>query len=291
MTKRVHCSPLFLPGYDRVEDHWSAKMMMKVSHHAFASISPLTYTDDVDDDDESPSQQLQQRQQRMSIRKLLCGLGLGLLVLIMLSLVILHLCIGHLVSERSKTLDVERGLVLEGIHGIRIVPSFVADENQIVVEIEGRAGIDVRRALGWDDRDISAWATTWETQIMSRIVKEIKTLVVQVEGLSIKDGLDAKVLMKIADTSITLPVSYRTVNSPRVTINDFKLSLPFTLPNPKQLGSSARRVVEEKRFDVIGEAGRIIVGTDEIGGAFGWIMNQIGGLDIGGMSKRVNGDR
>lgn len=231
----------------------------------------------------------------MSLRKLLCGVGITILVLIMLALALLHIYIGHIVSERSKTLDVERGIVLEGIHGIRILPQSTSvgrekRRNRIVVEIEGKAGIDVRRALGWNDEDISAWSTTWETMIMSKIVKQLGTVNVVMDALSLRDGDGGEHLMEIESTSIVLPVSYRTVQSPRVQLDDFTLFLPLTLPDPAQMAPYFRKVIVTRKFDLIGEAERIVVGTDDQVGIFGWIMNRVGGLEMGGMTRRIAGD-
>lgn len=248
-----------------------------------------------------------------------CCIALSALFISFLVLVALaHLWIGHLIAEEqrrhaheSQEQIVQRGLLVAGPSAIRVVPpSDGRNDNVVVIEMDVVMGMDVRKALGWQDKDATTskagnWRARTEAKLARWAVSRADHVNVRVHGLALypdpeptttllsdsQEQTPLPPLVRIDDPSalaFSLPLSYPSPNDmgdDGLRTETYTFSIPLTFPEPKQLVEFGKRVWDEKRYRVRTEIEQVVVvvgagsGTEEKGRRGGnglerWIMNR-----------------
>lgn len=239
-----------------------------------------------------------------------CCIALStLFISFLIVLALAHLWIGHLISEEerrhaheSAEQIVQRGLLVAGPSAIRIVtpppPSGAIGEgeeggNVVVVEMDIVMGMDVRKSLGWQDKD-GAGRTRWRARTEAKLarwaVSRADHVNVRVHGLALyPDPAEPTTtlslsnsneqtpppppLVRIDDPSalaFSLPLSYPSPNDygdDGLRTETYTFTVPLTFPEPKQLVEFGKRVWDEKRYRVRAEIEQVVVIVGGGGGA------------------------
>ncbi|GAA5964895.1 hypothetical protein JCM8115_000145 [Rhodotorula mucilaginosa] len=240
-----------------------------------------------------------------------CCIALStLFISFLIVLALAHLWIGHLISEEerrhaheSAEQIVQRGLLVAGPSAIRIVtppPSSSGaigegeeEGNVVVVEMDIVMGMDVRKSLGWQDKD-GAGRTSWRARTEAKLarwaVSRADHVNVRVHGLALyPDPAEPTTtlslsnsneqtpppppLVRIDDPSalaFSLPLSYPSPNDygdDGLRTETYTFTIPLTFPEPKQLVEFGKRVWDEKWYRVRAEVEQVVVIVGGGGGA------------------------
>ncbi|SGY25874.1 BQ5605_C018g08676 [Microbotryum silenes-dioicae] len=227
----------------------------------------------------------------------------------LLTLAVAHLWIGHLVSEQSKKGDLQqmmqRGLIVQGPTAVRMTDGDPSDGSAFVLELDLLAGVDVRRMIGWDDKQHNKnWVRRLEDRMASWVTRRLDTVNVDVGRIAIRESYTTEhhrgaaqarqgsalvVLDHLAPLFVPLTYS-RDLSEPR--LGALALQLPVTLPNPDDLKEVAHKIWDHRKYDLEVQVDNIAVIFDGTRGSgiFGEILRRLSGkMNIATVSRQVAG--
>lgn len=243
----------------------------------------------------TPTAQLNKRRRGQACASVCCIALSTLFISFLVLIAIAHLWIGHLMAEEQRRHAhesveqiVQRGLLVAGPSAIRIVTPPSSSEaannnNVVVVEMDLVMGMDVRKSLGWQDKDASpksGWRAKTEARVARWAVARADHVNVQVHGLALypdpaeptttttltlADSTPLPPLVRIDDPSalaFSLPLSYPSPNDmgdDGLRTESYTFTIPLTFPEPKQLVEFGERVWDEKRYRVRAEIEQVVV--------------------------------
>ncbi|BGP26331.1 hypothetical protein Rt10032_c10g4363 [Rhodotorula toruloides] len=219
----------------------------------------------------------------------------------LLALAILHIWIGRLVSEQARHGTAEemaqRGMVWAGPSAVRVQAS--EGREGLVVEVDGMAGIDVRKALDWEEKDKGGWVRRMEGRIARWGVRKARSVTVDVGEVAIYDAsgnADAfsssshLILVNSLD-SLRIPLSYPTLAKPLPTMHPFTLHIPLSFPSPRDLADFAKGVYHSKDYRIRAEIREIAaqVGDAKVKGPAGWLMRRLKATKVTALARIIEG--
>ena len=232
-----------------------------------------------------------------------CCIALStLFISFLIVLALAHLWIGHLMAEEqrrhaheSAEQIVQRGLLVAGPSAIRVVTPPPSEEggnnntNVVVVEMDVVMGMDVRKALGWQDKDATitpknvGWRARMEAKLARWAVSRADHVNVRVHGLALYPEPEPEPAEPTTNTALSnkqtppplvridypsalafsLPLSYPSPNDmgdeEGLRTETYTFTIPLTFPEPKQLVEFGKRVWDEKRYRVRTEIEQVVV--------------------------------
>jgi len=217
-------------------------------------------------------------------------------VLFILSLIVaafFHLWVGHLISEQAKHGSpdemAERGLLFVGPSSVKVSP--IEDGNEqlrVMVEVEGMAGIDARKALGWETKEDGKWLRRIENKVARWAVRKAHGVNVNVGRVELYRGFDSENLEDLNPLvvvegmdSLHLPLSYPTKADPIPKMQSFNLQIPVSFPSPRDLVEYGQAVWSSKEYSVDAVIPQIAVSLDK----------RDFNLKVNGLQKRIVGLR
>ncbi|GAA6024668.1 hypothetical protein JCM10207_007829 [Rhodosporidiobolus poonsookiae] len=318
-------------AFDRSDDLERAPLLAPASDNGSAASSPAKPTrlrhgrgplvrDDTDDDEPLPPNVSEDDTSRYVVvvpadshrrRGLTWGgavcLFLGLLFcLVLVTFAVVHLWVGHLLSEQAKHGTPEemaqRGLLWTGPSAVRVSALAGEGNGGLAIELDGMAGVDVRRALDWEAKDKGGWFRRQEGRIARWGVRKARSVSVNVGEIAIYDAtassfdIDADaqeplIVVPALDT-LRLPLSYPTKADPLPAMQPFTLHVPVTFPSPADLSRFGHAVWENKTYRVRAAVRQVNVkvGEAETGGVAGWFMRRMGGVRVSGIERVQAGE-
>lgn len=233
--------------------------------------------------------------------QVLCTLLGVFFVTLLLALALLHLWIGHIISEQGNHGDLEemaqRGVLFAGPSAVRFVDGGEDGSSAMVVELDGMAGVDVRKALDWESKDDGGWLRRAEGRIARWGVRQLGAASVGIERVMLFDAHedieDARQLVVIEDIApIRLPLSYPSKANPLPRMEPFTLRVPISFPTPEALAEIAKKAWENRAYRARIEVEEVIVklGGAEARGLLGTLVRKFGGVSAGArISREVAG--
>ncbi|GAA6058783.1 hypothetical protein JCM10212_001899 [Sporobolomyces blumeae] len=233
------------------------------------------------------------RRTRLSCTSIVCLFFAFLFVLSLVVAAALHLWLGHLLSEQAKHGTPEdmaqRGLLLVGPSSVKVNPVEGGDEARIVVEVEGMAGIDCRKALGWEAKEDGKWLRRIENRLARWAVRKAHSVHVEVGQVDLYDGAGSfgesegrrPLIVVEGMDPLELPLSYPTKAEPILKMQPFTLQIPVSFPSPKDLVEYGQAAWRSREYDIEAVVASVQVKIDR-GRAAGRI-----GMD--GIKKRILG--
>ncbi|GAA5886201.1 hypothetical protein JCM16303_004459 [Sporobolomyces ruberrimus] len=201
---------------------------------------------------------------RLSCASICCLFFAFLFLLSLVVAAVLHLWVGHLISEQAKHGSpeemAERGLLLVGPSSVKVSP--VEDSNEqlrVIVEVEGMAGIDARKALGWETKEDGKWFRRMENKIARWAVHKAHGVNVNVGSVEVYPGFDSEVdnlestnplVVVEGMDSLHLPLSYPTKGNPIPKMQAFNLRIPVSFPSPRDLVEFGQQVWDSREYSV-----------------------------------------
>ncbi|GAA5999976.1 uncharacterized protein JCM10292_003563 [Rhodotorula paludigena] len=237
---------------------------------------------------------------RWSFGSVLCLVFSIVFVALLVALAAVHLWVGHLLSEQARHGDAEamaqRGLVWAGPSAVRVAANTAGDG--LVVELDGMAGIDVRKALDWEDKDDSkSWFRRQEGRIARWGVRKVRSVSVDVGQVALFDAsagstaqTDPLVVVDSLDT-LRLPLSYPSKREPLLTMHSFTLHVPLRFPAPHDLVDFGKAAWEAKSYRVRADVRDVVAQVGETGtrGVFGWVLRRMQATRVTGLERIVDG--
>ncbi|GAA5874495.1 hypothetical protein JCM8547_007377 [Rhodosporidiobolus lusitaniae] len=247
------------------------------------------------------------RHARWTWGSVLCLVFGVLVVSLLVVTAAVHLWVGHLLKEQARYGTVEemaqRGFLFEGPSAVR-VQALPDDDGQggggggLMVEIDGMAGVDVRKALDWESKDGSrGWFRRTEGRIARWGIRKAKSVAVDVGEIAIYDASslleeeqDPLLVIPSLDT-IHLPLSYPSLSDPLPTLSSFTLHVPVTFPSPEDLVRFGKAAWESKEYKVRADVRcvGVKVGAKETKGVAGWFTRRMGEIKVGGLRRLQEG--
>ncbi|GAA5902681.1 uncharacterized protein JCM6883_007206 [Sporobolomyces salmoneus] len=232
---------------------------------------------------------------RLSMSSICCVFFASIFILSLIVAATFHLWIGHLLSEQAKhgTPDemAERGLLFEGPSSVKVSP--IEDGNdqlRVIVEVEGMAGIDARKALGWETKEDGKWLRRIENRVAKWAVRKAQGVNVNVGRVELYPGIDnfdssdaSPLIVVDGMDSLHLPLSYPTKADPAPKMQSFVLQIPVSFPSPRDLVEYGRNVWETKEYSVEAVIPKLQVSLDK--------KNLVGNIKVGNVQKRIIGLR
>ncbi|GAA5825481.1 hypothetical protein JCM11251_007004 [Rhodosporidiobolus azoricus] len=257
----------------------------------------------------------EQPARRWTWASVLCLVSSLIFCFALVLLAAVHLWVGHLMSEQAKHGTPEemaqRGLLWEGPSAVRVQALEGNGEGGnegggLVMEVDGMAGVDVRKALDWEMRDnegkgLGRWMRRWEGRVARWGIAKAKTVAVQVGDIAIYDAsllsaydndqVDPLIVVPSLST-LHLPLSYPSKSDPLPTLSAFTLRIPLSFPSPQSLASFAEKVWEVKTYSVRADIGTVgvTVGEEKTKGVAGWFLRKMGKINVSGLSRVQNGE-
>jgi len=178
-------------------------------------------------------------------------------------------------------------MLFVGPSSVKVSP--VEDGNEslgVVVEIEGMAGIDARKALGWEAKEDGKWSRRIENKIAKWAVRKAHAVTVNVGKVEMYEGGDRLespeplVVVEGMDP-LYLPLSYPTKADPIPKMHAFNLRVPVSFPSPQALLRYGQTVWDSREYSVDAVVDTISVALDR--------KYFIGNMGIDGIQKRIIG--
>lgn len=225
---------------------------------------------------------------------LACGFFAAVLFTLLLIVAITHLWFGHLVEELGKSGSLEemgkRGIRWEGPTAVRLRGAD-AEGGAVVLEVEGKVAMDVRRALGWEGES-HAGARIWRTVengMAGWVTRKVGVVNVAVGRLVVSDPTTRAELVVIESFDrIRVPLAYPTDDDTDVQLGDFQLNIPMSFPNPKELVDFAKRAWALKAVRARVEIDGVEVEPGEkIGGIVGGLIAPIGSVRVDEIARTL----
>ncbi|GAA6016438.1 hypothetical protein JCM11491_002412 [Sporobolomyces phaffii] len=228
---------------------------------------------------------------RLGCASICCLFFAFLFVLSLVLAAALHLWVGHLISEQAKhgTPDemAERGLLFVGPSSVKLSPVEQGDDDlRVIVEVEGMAGIDARKALGWEKKEDGKWLRRIENKVARWAVRKAQGVNVNVGRVEVYPGVDRLessnplVVVEGVD-SLHLPLSYPTKADPIPAMQAFSLRIPVAFPSPRDLLEFGQGVWESKEYSIDAVIPQLSVSLDQ--------RNFVGHITLGDIQKRLVG--
>lgn len=216
------------------------------------------------------------------------ALGITLLGLI-IGVVGVRLWLAHLVAEQMESASIEemarRGVLFEGPEGVRVREG---EGGRVWVEVIGRAGVDVRRAMAWEDRETGSWRRRFEGRVARFGVGKVGSVRVRIGQVQV-GGIGGEELVRVDGVRLRLPVSYPSLNE-SAKMDDVTLAIPIELPAPRVLAAWVQEVWEKKEWRVKVDLHDLAVNPTKRTGVLGAVLHKIGGVSIGEITKVVDGE-
>ncbi|BGP18333.1 hypothetical protein JCM10213_008506 [Rhodosporidiobolus nylandii] len=266
--------------------------------------------DDSDDDDEllnnaSEDDRMryvvvapQDSPRRMGWGGALCLFLSALFCLLLLIVAVLHLWVGHLLSEQARhgtTQEMaERGLLWTGPSAVRVQ----AGENGagLMIEVDGTAGMDVRKALGWEAKDTSGWMRRVEGKVARWGIRKARSVDVDVGEVAlygVDDLEEASPLIVIpALNTLRIPLSYPTAKDPLPSLQPFTLRVPLTFPSPQALARFGEAAWQTKQYRIHANVREtaVKVGDGAARGVSGWFIRRMSRIRLRDLTRNEQGD-
>ncbi|GAA5983482.1 hypothetical protein JCM11641_005823 [Rhodosporidiobolus odoratus] len=216
--------------------------------------------------------------------------------LLLVALAAVHLWIGHLLSEQAAHGTPEhmaqRGLLWTGPSAVRLQPG----ENgaSLVVEMDGNAGMDVRKALDWEAKETGGWLRRTEARVARWGVRKAGTVAVDVGEVALFDAASNSgpplVGIPALDT-LHIPLSYPTKNNPQPVMQSFTLRVPLDFPSPEDLTRFGQSVWESKTYRIRADVKQVLVkvGGAQTRGVSGWFMRRMSKIKVAGLTRFEEG--
>ncbi|KAL8278305.1 hypothetical protein RQP46_009337 [Phenoliferia psychrophenolica] len=222
----------------------------------------------------------------------LCTLFCCAFFTLLLLLAVAHLWFGHFMQEMAIAGSVDemgrRGILWEGPTALRVHGGGAPDE--VVVEIEGRAGMDVRKALGWEERQKGTLWGRMEDKVARWGVDKLGMVEVETTRIVIEDPTTGLALVFVQPTdTVQVPLSYpRADDSP--TMDNFRLAIPLAFPNPDELAKFAQAVWSSKDLSIGIQIEEVVVRPGrKLPGVFGKIVDKVGDVRLSHIARTVEG--
>lgn len=234
-----------------------------------------------------------------SASQMICTLLAIVFVVLLVAMACLHLWIGHVISEQGQHGDLEemaqRGVLFAGPSAVRFVQGG-SEDTAMVVEMDGMAGVDVRKALDWESKEKGGWLRRAEGRIARWGVRRMSTVSVGVGRAMLFDGhqdieqADQLVVVEGLDT-IRLPLSYPSFADPLPQMDSFTLRIPVSFPSPESLAKVAHKAWDDRAYRARVEVDDVLVslGGAETTGLFGSLLRRIGGVNVGRIARQISG--
>lgn len=242
--------------------------------------------------------------QSLSLNSVFCVSFMATFFVLLLLFALVHLWLGHLISEQAKAGSIDqiarRGLRFTGPSSVSIRDG--NDESDIILVIKGEAGIDVRTALNWENKDSGSWIRRTEGKLAKWGIGKVQTVeatvgrivVLDADAQRIQDNNDVesyRELVFISDMNpILLPLSYPSLQAqPRM--DKITLELPISFPSPDHLATFLRHMWEIKRgeFHLVLQDIRVTPG--QVGGFWGKVLNKFGAVSVPRVDNHVTANR
>lgn len=235
-----------------------------------------------------------------SATQMLCTLLGVLFISLLLVMAVLHLWIGHVIAEQGKHGDLEemaqRGVLFAGPSAVRFVDGG-GKGTAMVVEMDGMAGVDVRRALDWEHKEKGGWLRRAEGRVARWGVRRMSTVSVAVGRALLFDGhqdiehADELVRVEGLDT-IRLPLSYPSMADPLPQMDPFTIRIPVSFPSPEVLSKVARQAWDDRVYRARIEVDDVLVtlGGADTTGLFGSLVRRVGGVTVGRIARKMTGE-
>ncbi|GAA5867183.1 hypothetical protein JCM1840_001513 [Sporobolomyces johnsonii] len=243
--------------------------------------------------------QVSQPRERLTFGSIACFFFAFLFVALLLSVAAMHLWIGHLISEQGKHGTAEemaqRGLLWAGPSAVRM-QVVEGGEPLLMLEMDGMAGIDVRKALDWEAKEGGGWMRRMEGRVARWGIRKARSVAVSVAKVAIYDAGDddRSTPLVVVDgmETLRLPLSYPTKADPLPTMQPFTLHVPIFVPSPDALARFGSSAWENRQYRVQADVHDIsvLVGEADAPGIFGTIMRRMGAVKISEVTRQMIGN-
>ncbi|KAM0746154.1 hypothetical protein T439DRAFT_330126 [Meredithblackwellia eburnea MCA 4105] len=244
---------------------------------------------------------------------------------------IVHLWAGHLLEEIGKSGGspeemARRGVIWEGPSAVRVHEG--GDDKTVLLELEGKAGVDVRKALGWEEKDEqrAKWWDRWEGAVVRWAVDKVQDVQLAVGEVAVVDPQaqeydgerHGQLLSASLKSPIRIPLSYPASKSRRrddkregrhlvdqssdsqhdddekdsysPVLSPVTLSIPITFPNPADLAEFAREAWSTKAYRVRVAVREVEVqAAEDVKGLLGRLVGRFGAIKVQEVKKIMQG--
>lgn len=250
-------------------------------------------SDGEDGDEQDPAQ----RRGRRRTASLLCFAFLTLLFTLILAAIALGITAAN--ERESVELNIEEGVKFEGPTSVRIKPLVDAGEDGLLLEIDGRAGVDVKKALVWEDSS-NSWARKVNMKVVRWMTQQLEVVSVRVGEISIVSSTGEHVadsassnterLVTILDSNpILLPLNYPSSSSSDIKMLDNTLRLPIQIPSVEALAKFLHRAWDSKSYQFDVELKKVLVVPGKMGGISRQVLRWIGPMEVETIVKSMSG--
>jgi hypothetical protein len=228
-------------------------------------------SDDSDSDPLSPFEDQSKHRRWHHLRgpswKAIAGyVVLSLLGMAFIAMAACHVVFGDLIfdhAQRSPGSAARRGLVWE-LEGVNLLGE--VSEDRVNLLVKGRAGVDVSRAIGWDDREEGAV----KTAMVRWAVNRAKGGRVKVAGVTLFDSSGKEALVSVDELDrLRLPLRFPKQgddDDDHSWLRDFELSIPARIVGPDSLAAFLQTAWESKKVDI-----RVLANDVDIRTGLKWI--------------------
>ncbi|GAA5935026.1 hypothetical protein JCM1841_000098 [Sporobolomyces salmonicolor] len=240
-----------------------------------------------------------QPRERLTCSSIACLFFVFLFVALLVSVAAMHLWIGHLISEQGKQGSAkemaQRGLLWAGPSAVR-VQAVEGGEPLLMLEMDGMAGIDVRKALDWETKEGGGWMRRMEGRVARWGIGKARSVAVSVGKVAFYDAGDddrtTPLLVVDGMETLRLPLSYPTKADPLPAMRPFTLHVPIFVPSPDALARFGRTAWEDRQYRVEVDVYDIsvLVGEADAPGIFGRIMRRMGAIELSGVTRTMIGN-
>lgn len=193
-----------------------------------------------------------------SLCLLTATLSTAFAVLILFALV--HLWIGHVISEQSREGSLEqsaqRAVILDGPYHVALGEA--QHENQVITTLSFSLGVDVQRGLNWEDKDgkRASILHRWEARFARQFVKRADSVLVNLDRFELLDT-DGNILLVVPSLDpITVPLSYPDAGG-QVHLTPLSVEVPLRFPDPESAAKFGQAVWRKRKYDVTARVGNV----------------------------------
>lgn len=211
---------------------------------------------------------------------------------------LVHLWVGHVVSEQGRKGGVEemvrRGIRVEGPFQVGVGEG--QGESEVLVKVNLSVGVDARSALGWEDKD-SKKATIlheWEAWFARRAVRTTDSVLVDLSRLALfttqPNGTESTLVVVPSLNAVRVPVSYPRAGEGARTA-PLSLNVPVRFPDPEAAAKFAAGVWNAKKYAVNVRVDGVEVHAGRAGqkGVSGWVLRKFGKRRLDRVEQKVDG--
>lgn len=254
---------------------------------------PLVEEEDSDDDEHhNEDHPHQRRARRRTFRQLLCFGFLTLLFTLVLAGIAALVWIGHALSEeRQKELNIEEGVKWSGPTAVRILP-LAGDQGKdgVLLEVEGRVGVDVRKVLAWEgDSRERSWTKQAEAKLVRWTTKQIKVVQVQVGEINIVSSTGEEILTILDSNPVLVHLNYPSSSSEHIEMVDNTLRLPIAVPSVEALSKFLQRAWDSKAYQFDVQLRKVVVVPGKTSGVLKQLLRWMGPVNVDSVAKSLSG--